>query len=85
VLLTKYALANFQLSSMYGPAVGQSIEIIGKHTLTDSHYVGGEYTPIPLPEITTTRLRANFNMAFEANFCKHSRPSASQLHAKTLT
>ncbi|SPQ18453.1 c5bd3642-af16-4947-bec4-7866ddec707b [Thermothielavioides terrestris] len=29
---------------------------------------GGEYTTTPLQEITTSRLRYNFNVSFEANF-----------------
>ncbi|EHK25870.1 uncharacterized protein TRIVIDRAFT_219629 [Trichoderma virens Gv29-8] len=30
--------------------------------------VGGEYTDVPLKDITTERLRQNMNMSFEANF-----------------
>ncbi|KAK1247589.1 hypothetical protein MKX07_002498 [Trichoderma sp. CBMAI-0711] len=30
--------------------------------------VGGEYTDVPLKDITTDRLRKNMNMSFEANF-----------------
>ncbi|PNP49033.1 hypothetical protein THARTR1_10215 [Trichoderma harzianum] len=30
--------------------------------------VGGEYTDVPLKDITTERLRKNINMAFESNF-----------------
>ncbi|KAK9423390.1 putative short-chain dehydrogenases/reductase [Seiridium unicorne] len=38
--------------------------------------VGGEYTDIPLKDITTERLRKNMNMGFEANFCRsHPRDS----------
>jgi NAD(P)-dependent dehydrogenase (short-subunit alcohol dehydrogenase family) len=32
--------------------------------------VGGEYTAVPLKDITTNQLRYNMSVAFEGNFCK---------------
>lgn len=41
--------------------------------------VGGEYTDVPLKDITTERLRKNINMAFESNFFAY-RDTIEYLH-----
>lgn len=64
---------NYQPSSTYTLAVSPDRLVSILTCLLINPYppsVGGEYVSTPLTEITTEQLHYNFNIAFEANFCK---------------
>ena len=54
---------------VYSSGMKNILRIIAR-SVAKPFLVGAEYVTDPLESITTDRLRYNFNISFEANFCK---------------